>query len=167
MTSLTSCGRNMYQSTKHNSATLQEDVMNKKQMVLAALMIFGIANLSQAQTFYPVLKKYSAADKERVEKIYAAALSSEHNGFILSALSIVTMMKLDLPADDFPMIREKIEHLAVHSTIPLIRYRACLAGAVFDNPAMFIVEAVQQYSDSDAFFNALENRTTNPLLSSK
>ena len=66
MTSLTSCGRIMYQSMKHNSTTFQEDVMNKKQMLLATLMIFATANLSQAQTFYPVLKKYSAAYKERV-----------------------------------------------------------------------------------------------------
>ena len=167
MTSLTSCGRIMYQSTKHKSTTLQEDVMNKKQMVLAAMMIFAIANLSQAQTFYPALKKYSPADKERLEKTYVAALRSGHNGFIEAALAIVTMMKLDLPADEFPMIRNEIDYLAAHSTTPIIRYRACLAGAVFDNPAMFIVEAVQQYSDSDAFFNALENRTTNPLLSSK
>ncbi len=50
--------------------------MNKKQMVLAALMIFAITNLSQAQTFFPVLKNYSAADKERLDKIYATGLSS-------------------------------------------------------------------------------------------
>jgi len=167
MTSLTSCGRIMYQSTKHKSTTLQEDVMNKKQMVLAAMMIFAIANLSEAQTFYPALKKYSTADKERLEKTYAVALSSGHKGFIEAALAIVTMIKLDLPADEFPMIRKEIDYLAAHSTTPMIRYRACLAGAVFDNPAMFIVEAAYHYSDADAFFSALDNRTTNTLLSSK
>jgi len=157
----------MYQSTKHKSTSLQEDVMNKKQMVLAAMMIFATANLSQAQTFYPVLKKYSTADKEQLEKTYASALHSGHNGFIETALAIVTMMKLDLPADEFPMIKKEIDYLAAHSRTPMIRYRACLAGAVFDNPAMFIVEAAHQYTDADAFFSALDNRTTNPLLSSK
>ncbi len=167
MTSLTYCGRIMYQSMKHNSTTLQEDVMNKKQMVLAALMICAIANLSQAQTFYPVLKKYSTADKERLDKTYATALSSGHNGFIEAALAIVTMMKLDLPADEFPMIRDEIDYLAAHSTTPMVRYRACLAGAVFAHPAMFTEEAAHQYSDSDAFFSALADRKTKPLLSSK
>jgi len=167
MTSLTSCGRIVYQSMKHNSTTFQEDVMNKKQMLLATLMIFATANLSQAQTFFPVLKKYSIADMERLEKTYAAALRSGHNGFIEATLAIVTMMKLDLPADEFPMIRNEIDYLAAHSTTPIIRYRACLAGAVFDNPAKFIGEAAHQYSDADAFFSALDNRTANPLLSSK
>ncbi len=77
------------------------------------------------------------------------------------------MMKLDLPADEFPMIRDKIDYLAAHGATPMIRYRACLAGAVFANPAMFKEEAAHQYSDPDAFFSALADRTTKPLLSSK
>ncbi|MGA3288187.1 MAG: hypothetical protein ABSD46_12255 [Bacteroidota bacterium] len=141
--------------------------MNKKQMVLAALMIGAITNLSQAQTFYPVLKNSSAAEKERLDKNYALSLNSPNNGTVESALAVVTMIKLDLPADEFPMIRDKIDYLAAHSTTPMIRYRACLAGAVFAHPAMFTEEAAHQYSDSEAFFSALADRKTKPLLSSK
>jgi hypothetical protein len=157
----------MYQSMKHNSTTLQEDVMNKKQMVLAALMIGAITNLSQAQNFYPVLKNFSAADKERMDKSFAHSLSFTNSGLVESALAVVTMIKLDLPADEFPMIRNKIDYLAAHGSTPMIRYRACLAGAVFDNPTMFKEVAARQYSDPSAFFSALDDRTTEPFLSSK
>lgn len=141
--------------------------MNKKHMVLAALMIFAITSLSQAQTFYPVLKNFSAADKERLDKVYAVSLSSNQNGLVGSALAVVTMMKLDIPADEFPMIRDRIEYLAAHSSKPMIRYRACLAEAVFANPAMFKEVAAHQYSDTDEFFSALADNKAKPLLSSK
>jgi hypothetical protein len=113
-----------------------------------------------------VLKNLSAAQKELMDKNFAHSLSFTNDGIIESALAVVTMIKLDLPADEFPMIKNKIEYLADHCTKPMIRYRACLARAVFDNPAKFKKEAAYQYSDADAFFNALDNNTINPLLSS-
>jgi hypothetical protein len=90
-----------------------------------------------------------------------------NNGIVESALAVVTMIKLDLPADEFPMIRDEIDYLAAHSTTPMIRYRACLAEAVFDNPAMFKEAAARQYSDPEELFSALADRKTKPLLSSK
>ena len=140
--------------------------MNKIQMVLAALMIFTIAGLSQAQTFYPVLKKYSAADKERMDKIFAFSLSFTNNGVIESALALVTMMKLDLPADEFPMIKDKIDYLAANGATLVIRSKAYLAGAVFAKPAMFKEEAARQYNNQNAFFSALADRMTKTLFSS-
>jgi hypothetical protein len=167
MTSLTCCGRIMYQSMKHKSTTFQEDVMNKKQMVMAALMLAAGTSLSQAQTFYPVLKNYSAADKERMDKSFANSLSFTNNGLVASALVIVTMIKLDLPEDEFPLIRDKINYLAAHGATPLIRYRACLAGAVFDNPELYKEAAERQSSDPSAFFSALDHRTSDSILSSQ
>jgi hypothetical protein len=155
----------MYQSMKHNSTTLQEDVMNKKQMVLAALMVAVITNLSQAQTFYPVLQNFSAAEKERMDKSYAISLNFTYNGIVESALAVVTMVKLDVPADEFPMIKDKIDDLTVNGATPVIRYKAYLAKAVFANPAMFKEEAAHQYSNPDAFFSAMAERMTKTLLS--
>jgi hypothetical protein len=157
----------MYQSMKHKSTTLQEDVMNKKQMVLAALMLAAGTALSQAQTFYPVLKNFSVADKERMDKSFANSLSLANNGIVASALAIVTMIKLDLPADEFPLVRERINDLVAHGETPLIRYRACLAGAVFDHPELFKEEAECQYSDPSALFSALDHRTSDAMLSSQ
>ena len=167
MTSLTFCGRNMYQLIKYKPTNLQEDVMNKKQMVLAVLMLGAITNLSQSQTFFPVLKKFSEADKERIDKNYAVDLSMDHNGINESALAVVTMVKLDLPADEFSRIKDEIDRLETNGATPVIRYKAYLAKAVFTNPAMFKEEAARQYSDRDAFFSALAGRMTKVLLSSR
>ncbi len=141
--------------------------MNKKQMVLVALMLGAITNLSQAQTFFPVLKNFSAADKERVDKGYAISLSMKNKGLNESALAVVTMVKLDLPADEFSRIKDEIDRLVTEGTTPVIRYKAYLAEAVFANPAMFKEEASRQYDDRDAFFSALAGRMTIALLSSR
>ena len=140
--------------------------MNKKQMVLAALMVGAITTLSQAQTFFPVLKNFSAADKERIDKNYAVAMSMVNDGINESALAVVAMVKLDLPADEFSMIKGEIDLLVTNGATPMIRYRAYLVKAVFANPAMFKEEAEHQYSDRDAFFSAIAERLTKTLLSS-
>jgi hypothetical protein len=140
--------------------------MNKKQMVLAALMLGALTNLSQAQTFFPVLKNFSAADKERVDKSYAISLSSDNNGLNESALAVVAMVKLDLPAEQFSRIKEEIDRLVTNGATPVIRYKAYLAEAVFANPAMFKDVAARQYTNRDAFFGALAEKMTKTLLSS-
>ena len=141
--------------------------MNKKQMVLAALMIGAITTLSQAQTFFPVLKNFSAADKERIDKNYAVAMSMDNDGINESALAVVAMVKLDLPADEFSMIKGEIDRLVTNGATPMIRYRAYLVKAVFANPAMFKEEAARQYSDRDEFFSALAGKMAKVLLSSR
>jgi hypothetical protein len=141
--------------------------MNKKQLVLVALMIVGITGLLQAQSFFPALKNFSATEKERLDNAYAISLSSENNGTVEAALAVVAMIKLDVPTDEFPKIRENIEYLKNHGATPMIRYRAFLAGAVFDNPAKFKGEFVEQYADSNDFFSSLDNSTNKPLLSTK
>jgi hypothetical protein len=152
---------------KQEPTNLQEDVMNKKQMVLAALMIGAITTLSQAQTFFPVLKNFSAADKERIDKNYAVAMSMVNDGINESALAVVAMVKLDLPADEFSMIKGEIDRLVTNGATPMIRYRAFLVKAVFANPAMFKEEAARQYSDRDEFFSALAGKMAKVLLSSR
>jgi hypothetical protein len=156
----------MYQSMKHKPPNI-EDVMNKTQMVLVALMIGAISTFSQAQTFFPVDQKFSPAEKERVDKNYAHSLSYTNEGILESALAVVTMMKLDLPAAEFSRTKDELDRLAMDGTTPVIRYKAYLAEAVFANPAMFKEETARQYRDEDAFFSALAQRMTKTLLTSR
>ena len=118
--------------------------MNKKQIILTAIMMFAVTNLSHAQLFFPALEKYSAAEKERLDRNYAASLMSANKGVVESALAIITMIKLDMPNEELPILRAKIENLATFSMVPAIRYKACLARAVFDNPAKFKQKGLQQ-----------------------
>jgi hypothetical protein len=141
--------------------------MKKNQLLLVALMISVIATLTQAQTFYPALKKFTSADKERIDKSYAAALMSNHNGIIGTSLAIVTMVKLDMPSIEFSNVKEEIDNLAIKGTTPSIRYKAYLAGAVFTNPAMFKEVTDHRYSDADALFSAVADKMTKTLLSSR
>jgi hypothetical protein len=156
----------MYQNMKHTLTTKQGDVMNTKRMILAALTVCTITAFSQAQSFYPVLKTSSDEYKERLDKCYAISLSFDNNGLVESALAIVTMMKLDVPAEEFSRIKDEIDDLAVNGPTPVIRFKAYLADAVFANPAMFREEAARRYDDPDALFSALADRLTKALLSS-
>jgi hypothetical protein len=150
----------------HNHTTLQEDAMKTRQLILAASLIFATAALSYAQTIQPVLKNCSAAEKVRYDRNYASALRNANNGVVESALAIVTMMKLDLPSDNFPKIMNEVRYLITHGATPRIRYRACLAEEVFSNPAAFKVPATSTYHDYDAFFSALDESLSGPSLSS-
>jgi len=140
--------------------------MNKIQLVLVALMVAVITNISYAQPFFPALENRSAAEKEQMDKRLAISLSSTNNGVVESALAVTAMIKLDLPLDEFPMVRDRIAYLAAHSSKPMIRYRACLVEAVLTNPEMFRDVVGYQYTNPSTLFGALAGKTTKTLLSS-
>jgi hypothetical protein len=132
--------------------------MNKKQMILAALMIVAATALSQAQTFYPALKTYSVEAKEQLDLAYASLLKSQNNHYIENALATVTMIQLDLPANKFPMIQNRIDSIAALAATPTIQYRVSLAKAVFANTAFFKEEAARHYETTDSFFSAIAEK---------
>ena len=139
--------------------------MKTKHVVLAALIIIAITGLLQAQTYYPVLKTFSAADIKQVDRAYAISLSNANIGLVESALMIVTMIKLDMPEEEFPTIRMLVDNLADRSTVPMIRYKACLTRAVFIDPVKYREVFVDRLSQTNAFFEALTGRKAGSLLS--
>jgi hypothetical protein len=141
--------------------------MNKKQMILAAAMLIAATNISYAQFFFPSLANFSPVKKEFIDRNYTADLSSEYTGIVESALAVVTMVKLDLPADELPLLKAKIKDLVTSGATPVIRYKAYLAGTVFSNPTMFKRVSSRSYSTPDEFFNALAGTLSQTLFSSK
>ena len=139
--------------------------MNKKQVFLAALIIVIAAALTQAQSFYPALKGYSAEAKAQLDMTYANLLNSKNNQYIENALATVAMIKLDLPADEFPLIQNKIDAIAANGATPTIQYKASLAKAVYANTALFKVEAARHYDTTDAFFSAIAQKAGNASVS--
>jgi hypothetical protein len=166
MTSLTCCGRIIIQLTKQQTTTIKEDVMNKKQVILAAALIFAATNFSNAQFFYPVLAKFSPAKMEQIDKGYSITLESNHECIVEAALAIVTMTKLDLPSNEFPKIKAKVDELVTTGATPVIRYKAYLASAVFTNPLIFKQESTRNYNNRNELFGALAERLNYSLLSS-
>ena len=149
----------------HKTTICKGDVMKSKHGILAAVMIVAITGLVQAQTFYPVLKTFSAADIGRMDKIYAISLHQMNDGLVESVLAIITKVKMDLPAENLPAIRDAINDLANHASSPMIRYRASLVGAVFANPERYRDEATDRYNDPEAFFNSLAETRAKTLSS--
>lgn len=140
--------------------------MKTRQFVLAAVLIVAFAGCSAAQAVPAASDEFSEAKLDRIEKNYAIALGIDNKGVVEEALVIMTKFKLERPNDKLPKVQKEVHYLATHSKFPIIRYKACLAEAVFDNPAMFRDIAARQYSDPKAFFSALEERINSQLMSS-
>jgi hypothetical protein len=139
--------------------------MNTKRMMLAVVMILTTVTVLQAQPYYPRLQNYSAKDKKRIDRGYAEALKSPNDGVVETALAVVTLLKMDLPDDEFPKIQNEVCYLKTHGATPMIRYRACLVEAVFYSPEMFKEVPTRRYSDPDTFFDAFVERMSKPYLS--
>jgi hypothetical protein len=141
--------------------------MNTKQMMIVIFMIAGISMLSRAQVFYPADQTWSAAEKKRIEKGYAYALSRDHEGIVATALAVIVKVKMDLPSEEFPLIKAGLDRLIFEGATPVIRFKAYLTEAVFANPAMFKDVVAGQYSNEDALFQTLAQRMTTTLLSTR
>jgi len=133
--------------------------MKTKQMLLAGILMFAAATSAQAQTSVHTFKKFSPEERVRIDRNFGRALGMTNEGVVESALSLVTMMKLDLPGEEFPLIMKEVRQLAATSKTPKLRYMACLAEAVFYHPERFKDAPVREYNDNDAFFTALDDST--------
>ncbi len=140
--------------------------MKTKHAILAALIAGAMTLSAQAQTFYPVITTYTDAQKERLDQNFAASMDTEYDGLTESALAIITKVKLDAPANEYPAVKTKIGELATEGATAVIRYKAFLAEAVFANPEVFRDEALGSYATEDALFNALAGKMSKTLLSS-
>jgi hypothetical protein len=141
--------------------------MKYKQLILTAMMLVAATSVSLSQIFFPSLGKFSPKGKERLDKVYSIALSSENKNVVESALIIVTKMKLDLSQETFPLISKKIEDLKSSSASPSIRYKAFLAGAIFHDSLTINQKRAFQSEDPDDFFTSLDGMLIKTSLSSK
>jgi hypothetical protein len=134
-------------------------------MMLAVVIIFMTATVLHAQPYYPQLLTYSAKDKKTIDRSYADALRSPNDGVVQTALAVVTLLKMDLPDDEFPRILNEVCYLKTHGASPMIRYKASLVEAVFYSPEMFKEVPTRYYSDPDVFFDAFIERMAKPSIS--
>jgi hypothetical protein len=141
--------------------------MKTKQIVIAAMLILTTLSFSHAQTKHSAHKQFTDAEMAQIDMRYARALSHSNDGVVESALAAVTLLKLDLPENEFPMSLKQVSYLSTHSDTPKIRYRASLAEAVFWAPEKYKLTAPRLHHDADEFFSALEDATTTQIMSSK
>src|SRR6185369_532484 len=89
---------------------------------------------------------------------FAAALQSENDGAVESALALVARLKLSLPERRFVMIESECVRLITNGQTESIRYKAYLVLNLLGHPRMFATEARTSYPDANEMFTALANR---------
>ena len=77
------------------------------------------------------------------------------------------MMKLLKPAENWPMLRKKIEELKSSDESPAIRYKAFLTAAVLDHPEMINQFEAGDTDHVDGFFAVLDSMSYRTALNSK
>lgn len=147
--------------------------MNARTLLCGSLVLVGIAACARSQNAVGenVTKNYLSsryshlrANFEKVQRNYLAALASENEGVVQSAIAHVTKLRLVCPEREVRDLQTKISDLAVHGMTPAIRYRAYLASYVFDQPGLLLEEFKNDYRDDTELFNAIANRLQKSLL---
>jgi hypothetical protein len=135
-------------------------------MLAAGSLPGGVAQgtVPGVRPVFSAAARYHTADSRVLEHAYVGCLGSTNDGVVESAIAQAAWMKLALPDVPFKNIQAALGILSVNGGTATIRYKAYLAGLVFDDPAMFAREAAKEYSSSEHLFSALGQRLQSTLL---
>ena len=142
---------------------------NRAILTTAVIMAAAMTAFSQSvnngtpPVFSPA-DRYRVKDTLRLEKSYLACLQSENEGVVESSIAQSIWMKLSLPAARFEHAKAVLGSLSVNGRTPAIRYKAYLAGLVFDQPGMFAQEQGRTFETNEQLFTALSERLNALLL---
>jgi len=135
-------------------------------MLAAGSLTGGVAQetVSGVRPVFSAAARYHTADARILERAYLGCLESTNDGVVESAIAQTARMKLALPELPFEKMQAALGILSVNGRTATIRYKAYLAGLVFDDPAMFVREGEVEYSSSEQMFSALGQRLQSTLL---
>jgi len=106
----------------------------------------------------------STGEITRIERNYLAGLSCPVDGVVESAIAQSVKMRWALPSAGLEDMRTALENLATAGRTPAIRYKAYLAGLVFDSPVIFKSESGKDYAWDEDLFAAISDRAEKALL---
>ena len=106
----------------------------------------------------------STGEITRIERNYLAGLSCPVDGVVESAIAQSVKMRWALPSAGLDEMRATLEKLSTAGRTPAIRYKAYLAGLVFDSPAMFKGESARGYAWDEDLFAAISGKAEKALL---
>ncbi|MEW6510315.1 MAG: hypothetical protein AB1428_05085 [Bacteroidota bacterium] len=143
--------------------------MKASALLFAAITLAGASGMraqepDEARAYFPPPERFQNIKVAKFDRMYSASLNSENNGVVESAIAHCLWAKLVLPEAQFDQIREGLGSLAVFGRTPSIRYKAYLAGLVFDDPTVFLTGVARRYENSDQLFAALSQRFQSVLL---
>jgi hypothetical protein len=145
--------------------------MKPSTLAVAAVMITALASPASGQIAANASARTSAAparytggEIRRFENNYVACLASANDGVVESAIANSVRMKWAIPAVEFDGIRSKLGTLAARGKTAAIRYKAYLAGLVYEDPATFALENARGYEFDEVLFAAVSARAQKALL---
>jgi hypothetical protein len=142
-------------------------VMIASGLLLASLSATG-QNLKREEKVdvpvYGTVYSYEPSYLRRAAVNYAAALHSDCDGVVESAIAHSTLLRIVAQHLDMSQIHSELADLADKGRTSAIRYRAYLATAVFDSPARFENTVKVKYMDSDQFFSVVASQVHKTLL---
>ncbi len=146
--------------------------MKKLAMVATGLMVVSFSVVGQpvknekrpGSPVYGAVYSYEPAYLNRAALNYAAALQSDCDGVVESAIAHSTLLRMVAQQLEMGRIQSILVNLSEEGRTPAIRYKAYLATAVFDNPRKFENTARRMYEDSDEFFGVVASQVHNTLL---
>jgi hypothetical protein len=151
----------------NDAPSVKEDVMKNSTFITAALLAVAVTAPAQStadRPFFPPSARYQKADIRSLERSYVFALGSTNDGVVESAIAHVARIKLEVPSASMERVKAALGCLSVNGKTAGIRYRAYLAGLVFDDPKLFAQDAAKEFATSEEFFTALSGRLQTELL---
>jgi hypothetical protein len=135
-------------------------------VTIAAVVVLTAMTAAAQPMYFSSLEAHRKADLGKITCQYTACLKTKNVGVIESALGHVVRMKMYLPEVDCPELRQEISSLSVTGPSASVRYKAYLAGLVFDSPGLFKEEAVRDYEGPEDLFRSVGSRLQITLLGS-
>lgn len=128
-------------------------------------LVIGMAAAAAAQpAYFSSQARHRTADVDRAAQRFVESMAVGNEGVVESALAHAVVMKFCCPEHEFTVLQATINSLAVTADSPAIRYRAYLAGLVFDSPDLFAGEENRTFEGADELFQALAARVNIALL---
>jgi hypothetical protein len=148
-----------------------EGSMKSNVLIFAAVLAAASVSAAPGQSPDQIAGKSAAGpvraqvtDICRCEHNYTACLASTNEGVVESAIAQCIRMKWALPSARLDEVRSALGSLAASGKTPAIRYKASLAGLVYDSPSIFDSERQGSYVWDEDLFAALSNRAGQALL---
>lgn len=145
--------------------------MNARAMMVAAAMMTALASPAPGQETSAAAgqpecapARTKAMNVRRIEKNYAACLTSANDGVVESAIAQSVRMRWALPAAHLEGLRSGLGNLSDRGKTVSIRYKAYLAGLVFDSPTIFNPGLGENCVWDEDLFTAINLRAQQALL---
>ena len=135
--------------------------------VLTAAVVFPASGQPAVDTMgkpSPRWLNYSETKVRSIEANYRASLKSSNDGVVESAIAHCVEMRWAFPSAKLEDVRDGLGVLATGGKTAAIRYKAYLAGLVYDSPSIFSSESGQEYAQDEDLFAAVSVRAEKVLL---